>query len=426
MNLKERYELAKAEYEKWGINVDEVLRKLNEVKISIHCWQGDDVTGFEVNEQELSGGIAATGNYPGKANTPQELRADLDKALSLIPGKHKINLHAIYAETNGEVVERDELKPEHFENWVNWAKERGLGLDFNPTIFSHPKASDGLTLSHPDKEIRDFWIRHSIACRKIGEYFGRELGQTCLTNIWIPDGYKDIPADRLEPRRRLKESLDEILKVEIDKNYNLDCVESKVFGLGAESYTVGSNEFYLNYAAKNDILSLLDTGHYHPTEVVSDKLSAMYLFSDKVALHVSRPVRWDSDHVVILDDELKEIAKEIVRNDALDRTIIGLDFFDASINRVAAWVIGTRNMIKALLNAMLMPHSKLIELQEEGNFTERLALMEEFKTYPMGDIWNYYCELNNVPVKEDWLKEVKEYEQEVLLKRDACKELVNA
>lgn len=426
MNLKERYELAKAEYEKWGINVDEVLRKLNEVKISIHCWQGDDVTGFEVNEQELSGGIAATGNYPGKANTPQELRADLDKALSLIPGKHKINLHAIYAETNGEVVERDELKPEHFENWVNWAKERGLGLDFNPTIFSHPKASDGLTLSHPDKEIRDFWIRHSIACRKIGEYFGRELGQTCLTNIWIPDGYKDIPADRLGPRRRLKESLDEILKVEIDKNYNLDCVESKVFGLGAESYTVGSNEFYLNYAAKNDILSLLDTGHYHPTEVVSDKLSAMYLFSDKVALHVSRPVRWDSDHVVILDDELKEIAKEIVRNDALDRTIIGLDFFDASINRVAAWVIGTRNMIKALLNAMLMPHSKLIELQEEGNFTERLALMEEFKTYPMGDIWNYYCELNNVPVKEDWLKEVKEYEQEVLLKRDACKELVNA
>ena len=418
MNLKERYELAKAEYEKWGINVDEVLRKLNEVKISIHCWQGDDVTGFEVNEQELSGGIAATGNYPGKANTPQELRADLDKALSLIPGKHKINLHAIYAETNGEVVERDELKPEHFENWVNWAKERGLGLDFNPTIFSHPKASDGLTLSHPDKEIRDFWIRHSIACRKIGEYFGRELGQTCLTNIWIPDGYKDIPADRLGPRRRLKESLDEILKVEIDKNYNLDCVESKVFGLGAESYTVGSNEFYLNYAAKNDILSLLDTGHYHPTEVVSDKLSAMYLFSDKVALHVSRPVRWDSDHVVILDDELKEIAKEIVRNDALDRTIIGLDFFDASINRVAAWVIGTRNMIKALLNAMLMPHSKLIELQEEGNFTERLALMEEFKTYPMGDIWNYYCELNNVPVKE--------YEQEVLLKRDACKELVNA
>ena len=426
MNLKERYDLAKAEYEKWGINVDEVLRKLNEVKISIHCWQGDDVTGFEVNEQELSGGIAATGNYPGKATTPEELRADLDKALSLIPGTHKINLHAIYAETNGEVVERDQLKPEHFENWVNWAKERGLGLDFNPTIFSHPKASDGLTLSHPDKEIRDFWIRHAIACRKIGEYFGKELGQTCLTNIWIPDGYKDIPSDRLGPRRRLKESLDEILKVEIDKNYNLDCVESKVFGIGAESYTVGSNEFYLNYAAKNNIMSLLDTGHYHPTEVVSDKLSAMYLFSDKVALHVSRPVRWDSDHVVILDDELKEIAKEIVRNDALNKTIIGLDFFDASINRIAAWVIGTRNMIKALLNAMLMPHDTLRKLQDEGNFTERLALMEELKTYPMGDIWNYYCELNNVPVKEGWIEEVKEYEKEVLAKRNTCEEVVYA
>ena len=426
MNLKERYDLAKAEYEKWGINVDEVLRKLNEVKISIHCWQGDDVTGFEVNEQELSGGIAATGNYPGKATTPEELRADLDKALSLIPGTHKINLHAIYAETNGQVVERDQLKPEYFENWVNWAKERGLGLDFNPTIFSHPKAADGLTLSHPDKEIRDFWIRHAIACRKIGEYFGKELGQTCLTNIWIPDGYKDIPSDRLGPRRRLKESLDEILKVEIDKKYNLDCVESKVFGIGAESYTVGSNEFYLNYAAKNDILSLLDTGHYHPTEVVSDKLSAMYLFSDKVALHVSRPVRWDSDHVVILDDELKEIAKEIVRNDALNKTIIGLDFFDASINRIAAWVIGTRNMIKALLNAMLMPHDTLRKLQDEGNFTERLALMEELKTYPMGDIWNYYCELNNVPVKEGWIEEVKEYEKEVLAKRNTCEELVYA
>lgn len=426
MNLKQKYDLAKVEYEKLGINVDEVLRKLSEVKISIHCWQGDDVSGFEVNEQELSGGIAATGNYPGKATTPEELRSDLDKALSLIPGNHKINLHAIYAETNGKFVERDELKPEHFENWVNWAKERGLGLDFNPTIFSHPKASDGLTLSHPDKEIRDFWIRHAIACRKIGEYFGKELGQTCLTNIWIPDGYKDIPSDRLGPRRRLKESLDEILKVEIDKKYNLDCVESKVFGIGAESYTVGSNEFYLNYAAQNNIMSLLDTGHYHPTEVVSDKLSAMYLFSDKVALHVSRPVRWDSDHVVILDDELKEIAKEIVRNNAIDRTIIGLDFFDASINRIAAWVIGTRNMIKALLNAMLMPHDKLIELQEAGNFTERLALMEELKTYPMGDIWNYYCELNNVPVKEEWLKDVKEYEEEVLLKRNTCEELVNA
>lgn len=418
MNIKEKYELAKKEYEKWGIDVDKVLEELNKVKISIHCWQGDDVKGFEVAQNELSGGIQCNGSYPGAARNAEELRKDLDKALSLIPGKHKVNLHAIYLETNGEFVDRDEIKPEHFANWVKWAKENGLGLDFNPTIFSHPKSSDGLTLSHPDKEIRDFWIRHAIASRKIGEYFGKELGQTCLTNIWIPDGYKDIPSDRLGPRRRLKESLDEILKVEIDKKYNLDCVESKVFGIGAEAYTVGSNEFYLNYAAKNNIMSLMDTGHYHPTEVVSDKLSSMLLFDEKVALHVSRPVRWDSDHVVVYDDELKEIAKEIVRNDALDRVIIGLDFFDASINRIAAWTIGSRNMIKALLNAMLTPNDKLRELQDEGNFTERLALMEEFKTYPMGDIWNYYCEKNNVPVGESWINEVKEYEKTELAKRN--------
>ncbi|KLE14585.1 L-rhamnose isomerase [Clostridium sp. C8] len=418
MNIKERYLEAKKDYEKFGINVDKVLEDLKKVKISIHCWQGDDVTGFEVSQSELSGGIAATGNYPGKARNAEELRKDLDKALSLIPGKHKVNLHAIYAETNGEVIERDEIKPEHFENWVNWAKEKELGLDFNPTIFSHPKACDGLTLSHPNKEIRDFWIRHSIASRKIGEYFGKELGQTCVTNLWIPDGYKDIPSDRLGPRARLKDSLEQIYAVDIDKKYNLDCVESKVFGIGAESYTVGSSEFYINFAARNNILSLMDTGHYHPTEVVSDKLSAMLLFNEKVALHVSRPVRWDSDHVVIFDDELKEIAKEIVRNDALDRVIIGLDFFDASINRIAAWTIGTRNMIKALLSAMLIPNELLKKYQDEGNFTERLALMEELKTYPMGDIWNYYCEKNNVPVGEAWIKEVKEYEEIELSKRN--------
>ncbi|GKU25751.1 L-rhamnose isomerase [Clostridium folliculivorans] len=417
MNIKEKYEVAKQEYAKFGIDVEKVLQDLQKVKVSVHCWQGDDVTGFEVSQNALSGGIQATGNYPGRATNPEELRADLDKALSLIPGKHKVNLHAIYAETNGEAIERDELKPEHFENWVNWAKERGLGLDFNPTIFSHPKASDGLTLSHPNKEVRDFWIRHAIGSRKIGEYFGKELGQTCLTNLWIPDGYKDIPSDRLGPRKRLKDSLDQIFAEKIDTKYNLDAVESKVFGIGAESYTVGSSEFYINYAAKNGLLSLLDTGHYHPTEVVSDKISSMLLFSEKVALHVSRPVRWDSDHVVILDDELKEIAKEIVRNDALDRVIIGLDFFDASINRIAAWVIGTRNMLKALLSAMLIPHEELIRLQEEGNFTERLALMEELKTYPLGDIWNYYCELNNVPVKEEWINEVKEYEKTILAER---------
>jgi L-rhamnose isomerase len=417
MTIKENFELAKQAYAKWGVDVEEVVEKLKNVPISIHCWQGDDVAGFEVNQNELSGGIDVTGNYPGKATNAEELRSDLEKALSLIPGKHRVNLHAIYAETNGEVVERDQLEPKHFENWVKWAKENGLGLDYNPTLFSHPKADDGLTLSHPNEEIREFWINHCIGSRKIGEYFGRELGTPALTNIWIPDGYKDIPSDRLTPRKRLKESLDKIFAVETDKKYNLDAVESKVFGIGSESYVVGSHEFYLNYAMKNDKLCLLDTGHYHPTETVSNKISSMLLFSEKLALHVSRPVRWDSDHVVILDDELKEIALEIVRNDALDRVIIGLDFFDASINRVAAWTIGTRNMIKALLYAMLVPNEYLKQLQEEGNFTERLALMEEFKTYPFGAIWDYYCEKMGVPVRESWLEEVKAYEQEVLLKR---------
>jgi L-rhamnose isomerase len=417
MTIKENFELAKQAYAKWGVDVEEVVEKLKTVPISIHCWQGDDVAGFEVNQNELSGGIDVTGNYPGKATNAEELRSDLEKALSLIPGKHRVNLHAIYAETNGEVVERDQLEPKHFENWVKWAKENGLGLDYNPTLFSHPKADDGLTLSHPKEEIREFWINHCIGSRKIGEYFGKELGTPALTNIWIPDGYKDIPSDRLTPRKRLKESLDKIFAVETDENYNLDAVESKVFGIGSESYVVGSHEFYLNYAMKNDKLCLLDTGHYHPTETVSNKISSMLLFSEKLALHVSRPVRWDSDHVVILDDELKEIALEIVRNDALERVIIGLDFFDASINRVAAWTIGTRNMIKALLYAMLVPNEYLKQLQEEGNFTERLALMEEFKTYPFGAIWDYYCEKMGVPVRESWLEEVKAYEQEVLFKR---------
>lgn len=417
MIVKESYELAKKEYEKWGINVDEVLQQLQQVPISIHCWQGDDVGGFEVNKGELSGGIDVTGNYPGKARTPEELRSDLEKALSLIPGKHRVNLHAIYAETNGEAVERDRLEPKHFENWVNWAKEHGLGLDFNPTLFSHEKSADGLTLSHPDPEIREFWINHCIASRKIAEYFGKELGTPALTNVWIPDGYKDVPSDRLTPRVRLKESLDKIFEVEIDEQYNIDAVESKLFGIGSEAYVVGSHEFYMGYALKNNKLCLLDTGHYHPTEMVSNKISSMLLYSDKLALHVSRPVRWDSDHVVTLDDELKEISLEIVRNDALDKVMIGLDFFDASINRVAAWTIGTRNMIKSLLYAMLVPNNHLKQLQEEGNFTERLALMEEFKTYPFGAIWDYYCEQMGVPVKETWLEDVKKYEKEVLSQR---------
>lgn len=417
MTMKESFELAKKQYEKWGIQVDNVIETLKSVPISIHCWQGDDIGGFEVNKSELSGGIDVTGNYPGKARTPEELRNDLEKALSLIPGKHRVNLHAIYAETNGEAIERDQLEPKHFENWVNWAKEHGLGLDFNPTLFSHEKAADGLTLSHPDYEIRQYWINHCIASRKIGEYFGKELGTPALTNIWIPDGYKDVPSDRLTPRIRLKESLDKIFAEDIDEKYNVDAVESKLFGIGSESYVVGSHEFYLGYALKNNKLCLLDTGHYHPTEVVSNKISAMLLYSDKLALHVSRPVRWDSDHVVAFDDELKEIALEIVRNNALDKVMIGLDFFDASINRVAAWTIGTRNMIKALLYALLMPNDHLKKLQDEGNFTERLALIEEFKSYPFGAVWDYYCEQMGVPVQESWLEDVKKYEEEVLAKR---------
>ncbi|MCY8987060.1 L-rhamnose isomerase [Bacillus atrophaeus] len=424
MTSNENFERAKQEYEKWGINVEQVLEKIKQVPISIHCWQGDDIEGFEPNKSELSGGIDVTGNHPGKAHTPEELRRDLEKALSLIPGKHRVNLHAIYAETSGEAVERDELLPRHFEKWVRWAKDRGLGLDFNPTLFSHPKAADGLTLSHPDIEIREFWINHCIACRRVGEYFGKELGTPCLTNIWIPDGYKDIPSDRLTPRKRLKESLDRIFKENISEKHNLDSVESKLFGLGSESFVVGSHEFYLGYALKNNKLCLLDTGHFHPTEAVSNKISAMLLYSDKLALHVSRPVRWDSDHVITLDDELREIALEIVRNEALDNVMIGLDFFDASINRVAAWTIGTRNMIKALLYAMLVPNEHLKQLQEEGRFTERLALFEEFKTYPFGAIWDYYCEEMGVPVKEAWLKEVKQYEREVLFKRQAPSQTV--
>lgn len=417
MTITENYMRAKKEYERWGIDVEEALQKLEKIPISVHCWQGDDIGGFEVNKSELSGGIDVTGNYPGKARTPEELRMDLDKALSLIPGKHRVNLHAIYAETNEEVVDRDQLEPKHFANWVEWAKKKGIGLDFNPTLFSHEKAEDGLTLSHPNPDIRKFWIDHCIASRKIGEYFGRELGTPCLTNIWIPDGYKDTPSDRLTPRKRLKESLDEIFAVEIDKTYHIDAVESKLFGIGSESYVVGSHEFYFGYALQSDVLCLLDTGHFHPTETVSNKISTMLLFDDQLALHVSRPVRWDSDHVVTFDDELREIALEIVRNDALDKVMIGLDFFDASINRVAAWTIGTRNMIKSLLYALLTPNDYLKKLQEEENFTERLAVMEEFKTYPFGAIWDYYCTKQDVPEKETWLEHVKIYEAEVQSKR---------
>ncbi|MBE1446749.1 L-rhamnose isomerase [Paenibacillus sp. OAS669] len=414
--VQANYELAKELYAAHGIDVDQVLQQLEQVKISMHCWQGDDVKGFLNRDQDLTGGISVTGNYPGAARTPEELRADLEKAFSLIPGKHKVNLHAIYADTD-EKVELDQLEPKHFENWVQWAKEQGLGLDFNPTCFSHEKSSDGFTLSHANPEIRQFWIDHCKASRKIGAYFGEQLGQTCVTNVWIPDGFKDVPADRMAPRQRLKSALDEVFAEEINPAYNLDAVESKLFGLGSEAYVVGSHEFYMGYGIQNNKLICLDAGHFHPTEVISNKLSSLALFTDGILLHVSRPMRWDSDHVVTLDDELIDIGRELVRGGLLDKTHIGLDFFDASINRVAAWVIGTRNTIKALLRAMLDPVEALKKAELEGDYTTRLALTEEFKSYPFGAVWDYYCASKGVPVREEWLAKVKAYEQEVLLKR---------
>lgn len=416
MNTIERYKSAREMYKKVGVDTDEAIKKLLDFPISMHCWQGDDVVGFD-GAGALSGGIQTTGNYPGKATTPEQLMADIDKVLSLVPGKHRINLHASYAIFDeGEKVDRDAIEPKHFAKWVEFAKARGLGLDFNPTIFSHPKA-EGLTLSSPDQDIRDFWINHCKACIRISQYFATELETPCLMNIWIPDGLKDIPGDRLGPRKRFMESLDEILTIDYDKEKVLVCLESKVFGIGMESYTVGSSEFTINYAQTRGILPLMDNGHYHPTEVVSDKLSSMLLFNDKVALHVTRPVRWDSDHVVLFDDETKEIAKEIVRNDAMDRVLVGLDFFDASINRVSAWVVGMRNMQKALLSALLTPFDYLKKLQDENNFTELMALQEELKVYPLGDVWNYICQTANIPVQGDWFSEVQKYEKDVLIKR---------
>ena len=412
----ERYNTAVSQYQKFGVDPEKAMAILKEVPISIHCWQGDDVGGFESAGEALSGGIQTTGNYPGKARTPQELMADLDLALKLIPGKKRINLHASYAVFDGNKVDRDALKPEHFKAWVDYAKERGLGLDFNPTFFSHPKAADGLTLSHPDPEIRAFWVRHGIACRRIAAYFAKELGGESLCNVWIPDGYKEIPADRLGPRLRLQESLDQIFAEKLDGV--VDCVESKVFGIGVEAYTVGSNEFYMAYAAKHEgVYNLLDNGHYHPTEMVSDKIPALLAFFDRLPLHVTRPMRWDSDHVVLLDDELKEIAKEIVRCDGLKKVMIGLDYFDASINRIAAWVVGSRNMQKALLSALLEPSDHFAALQNEGNFTRLMAEREAFKMAPFGDIWAAYCERENVPAGAEWLDTVEKYEKEVLLKR---------
>ncbi|MGN0534567.1 MAG: L-rhamnose isomerase [Eubacterium sp.] len=405
---------AKEKYAKLGVDTDKAIEILRNIPISVHCWQGDDVTGFD-NKEALSGGIQTTGNYPGKATTPDELMADIDKAMSLMPGKKKLNLHASYAIFDGEAVGRDKLEPKHFEKWVRFAKERNMGLDFNPTFFSHPMVKDNLTLSSPDEEVRQYWVNHGIACLKIAEYFANETGIPCVMNIWIPDGYKDIPADRLGPRARFKKSLDEILSVPYDKSKVYVTLESKVFGIGLESYTVGSAEFCLSYSDRAGITPLMDNGHYHPTEMVSDKISSLLLFNEKIALHITRPVRWDSDHVVLFDDETKEICKEIVRNDALDRVFIATDYFDASINRISAWVTGVRSVQKALLFALLQPNDRLKELQESNNMTELMVLQEELKTAPFGDIWAEYLESEKIPA--DYLSEVKEYEKEVLLKR---------
>ncbi|MBQ8397693.1 MAG: L-rhamnose isomerase [Clostridia bacterium] len=414
--MNTRYENARADYAALGVDTEAALAALSSKAISMHCWQGDDVRGFE-GTGSLDGGIQTTGNYPGAARTPDELMADIDKALSLIPGKHRLNLHASYAIfADGEQVDRDKIEPKHFAPWVEFARARGMGIDFNPTCFSHPKAS-GATLSSNDESIRRFWIDHCIACIRIAEYFADELGTPSLVNIWIPDGMKDTPADRYAPRARFAASLDEILACGYDKSKVYVSLESKVFGIGLESYTVGSAEFCLSYSASRGLVPLMDNGHYHPTEVVSDKLPSMYLFYPTVALHVTRGVRWDSDHVVRLDDETMEIAREIVRCNALDRTLIGLDFFDASINRVAAWVIGMRNMEKALLIALLTPNKKLAALQEAGDGTALLAAQEDLKAAPWGAVWSEYCRRSGVPTDSEWMAEVLAYEKDVLAKR---------
>ena len=413
MKTLKAYELAKAQYAEIGVDTDKALDAMQKLSVSVNCWQGDDVLGFLFADTALSGGIQTTGNYLGRARTASELRADLDVAISLIPGTHRLNLHAIYADTS-EKVDLNELEPKHFASWVDWAKERKMGLDFNPTCFSHPMADSGFTISSSDKNIRDFWIEHCKRARRIGEYFGKSLNSKCVTNHWFPDGYKDIPVDREAPRQRMAEALDEVFADKVDKNYNLDALESKVFGIGAESYTVSSNEFALGYAATRDIAYCLDAGHFHPTEVISDKISSVLMFTKELLLHVSRPVRWDSDHVVIFDDELNAIAQSLVRTNLIERTHVGLDYFDASINRIAAWVIGVRNMQKAMLKAYLEPIDMLKKLELEGDYTSRLALVEELKSYPFGAVWDYFCEKNNVPVREAWLSKVQDYENKVL------------
>lgn len=414
--IRNAYRFAKERYAALGVDTEDAITRLEKVAISLHCWQGDDVGGFENPGGELSGGIAATGNYPGKARNAEELRKNLDLVYSLLPGSHRLNIHAIYLEADHK-VERNAIEPRHFSAWKDWAKANHHGLDFNPTCFSHPKSADGFTLAHRDAGIRQFWVEHCIASRKIGEYFGRELGTPAVTNIWIPDGYKDSPADRRTPRELLCESLDAVLAEKLDRRYNLDAVEPKLFGIGSESYVVGSLEFYLAYALSRKILLTLDSGHFHPTESIADKISSLLIYLDDLLLHVSRGVRWDSDHVVTFNDELQAIAQEIVRNDALERIHIGLDYFDASINRVAAWTVGARNTLRALLVALLEPSRVLRQYEVEGDFSSRLALQEELKSMPFSAVWDYYCLKKNVPVGMDFMNVIKDYEKNELAKR---------
>lgn len=415
-SIDQAWELAKQRFNAVGVDVENALKTMERLPVSMHCWQGDDVAGFENPEGSLTGGIQATGNYPGKARNAAELRTDLEMALTLIPGPKRLNLHAIYLESDTPVA-RNKIEPRHFANWVEWAKKHHLGLDFNPSCFSHPLSADGFTLSSANPETRQFWIEHCQASRRISAYFGEQLGTPSVMNIWIPDGMKDTPIDRLAPRQRLVSALDEVIAEKLNPAHHIDAVESKLFGIGAESYTVGSNEFYLGYAASRQTALCLDAGHFHPTEVISDKISSAMLYVPRLLLHVSRPVRWDSDHVVLLDDETQAIASEIVRHNLFNRVHIGLDFFDASINRIAAWVIGTRNMKKALLRALLEPTNHLRNLEESGDYTARLALLEEQKSLPWQAVWEMYCQRNDVPVDASWLKAVREYEEQILSQR---------
>lgn len=414
--IERGYALAREQYAELGVSTDAALKALGGIPISLHCWQGDDVGGFEGNEAEIGGGLAVTGRYPGKARTPDELRQDADKALSLIPGTHRFNLHASYHEA-GHAVARDEVRPEHFAGWADWAKARRLGLDFNPTFFAHPLAADGWTLAHADPGVCRFWIDHGASCRRVGAYFGRHLGTPCVTNVWIPDGYKDTPADRKAPRERLVAALDEVFAEPLDPAHNRDAVEAKLFGIGSESYVVGSHEFYLGYAAKHDKVLCLDAGHFHPTESIADKISAVLLWVPEVLLHVSRGLRWDSDHVVTLTDDLRAIAQEVIRGGYLGRVRFGTDFFDASINRVAAWVIGARALQKALLAALLEPTELLSRAERDGDYTARLATLEEQKALPLGAVWDHFCLTRGVPPGRLWLDDVKRYEADVLAKR---------